>query len=106
MLDKFVTLPEALPEIDSTERRVIRDHRTFLLEHPKTTHHVISVVKGVEEQHNWYRYFMVNRIPQTLFYPIMLLNNINSLLDFDPSIATILIPDASVVNDIIVRAQS
>tara|TARA_Y100001956_G_scaffold14453_1_gene13667 strand:+ start:6959 stop:7276 length:318 start_codon:yes stop_codon:yes gene_type:complete len=103
MLNKFITFKEPIPMPNSDERRVLFDHREYLRNHKDTVTHTISASTGYAEQHNWYRYFLLNNIPTEIFYPIMIINGITDLLEFDTDIATIKIPSHGVVQDIISR---
>ncbi len=103
MLDKFITFKEPIPKPSSDERRVLFDHREFLKNHPDTITHPIAVGTGYAEQHNWYRYFLMNNFPAEIFYPIMVINGITDLLEFDSTVKTILVPSHGVVQDVISR---
>lgn len=103
MLDSFITFKEPIPEPDTDVRRVIYDHRDYLINHKDTVTHPIAVTTGYTEQHNWYRYFLLNNFPTDIFYPIMVINGITDLLEFDSSIKTILVPSHAVVQDIVSR---
>lgn len=103
MLDKFITFKEPIPEPSSDERRVLFDHREYLKHHPDTITHPIATGTGYAEQHNWYRYFLLNNFPAEIFYPIMLINGITDLLEFDSTVKTILVPSHGVVQDVISR---
>lgn len=103
MLDSFITFKEPIPEPGSDVRRVLYDHREYLANHKETVTHPISTGTGYAEQHNWYRYFLLNNFPAEIFYPIMIVNGITDLLEFDSSIKTIKVPSHGVVQDIISR---
>ena len=103
MLDKFSTFKEPIPEYGSDERRVIDNHREHLISHSGTVLHTIRPELSYPEEHNWYRYLLLNSIPANLFYPIMVVNDITDMLSFNTSIQTILIPDNGEVQSILSR---
>lgn len=97
MLDKFVTMPEAMPEIDSAERRIIRDHKSYLLNHPLTREVKVDPKYSYPERHNWYRYFMLAGIPMELWYTVLILNDLESTMSLSSEHQTLLMPDVAAV---------
>jgi hypothetical protein len=103
MLEKFTTLEAPMPEPDSDIRRVIRDHKDYLINHPTTSIHSIDPDVSYPERYNWYRYFLLKSIPTLLFYPIFVVNDITDVMSLDHDTATIILPSAHTVQSLLAR---
>lgn len=101
MLEEMVTYPEGIiPPEGSDLRRVLKDHKLYMLKHPDTKRVPLVARHSYPERHNLYAYCLDAGIATTLIYPIMLLNDINNNMEFKDTMESILIPSESVVNNI------
>lgn len=102
MLEEMVTYPsKIIPHPDSDERRVIRDHKYYIINHPKTKKVPLVSVSAYPERRNFYAYCLEQRIAPELIYPMMLINEINNNMEFKDDMEYILMPDGNVIADIL-----
>lgn len=105
MLDNFVTYTDCVPAFGSLDRQTLIDHVGYLRNHSKTVETSLDIRFLYPERNNFYAYCKLAGINVLLIYPIMLLNNISSPLDFDVDRTTILIPDLGTVSEILESAR-
>lgn len=102
MLDSFVTYESAIPALSTIERQLIIDHLDYLRNHPDTKKSVaVDPRYSYPEMHSLYAYCKLAGIPSELVFPIMLLNNLRSPMEFTPDIQSLMIPDIGVVASIL-----
>jgi len=102
MLDKFITLAEVVPSVDSTKRRVLRDHTEYLRKHPDTRIVPINPEFAWPEVHNFYAYCNLIDLDPIQVYPVMLLNRIDEPLQFSAEkYQTLIVPSALAVNEVL-----
>lgn len=101
MLDKFVTYESAIPALSTIERQLIIDHLDYLRSHPLTKDTTVDPRYSYPEMHSLYAYCRLAGIASELVFPIMLLNNLRSPMEFTPDIQTLRIPDMGVVSSLL-----
>lgn len=106
MLDKFVTYESAIPAIGSVERQLLIDHIDYMRNHPDTKKVAVNPQYSYPEIHSLYAYCALAGIPSELIFPIMLLNNIRSPMEFTPDIESLLTPDIATVYSILDSAYN
>lgn len=100
ILDKFTYKPNKL-SIDPDLRHLMITHIAHLRDHPTTT--TVNIVKEelITHQYNLYAYLNKVRIEPKLHWVIFLINNIESPELFNKDLDVLLIPDISLVEDIV-----
>lgn len=83
MLDKFITLAEVVPSLDSVKRRVLRDHTEYLRNHKDTQDIAIDPRYAWPEIHNFYAYCKLIELEPNQIYPTMLINGIDEPMQFN-----------------------
>lgn len=106
MLDSFITFVDCVPAFGGVDRQTLIDHVGYLRTHEKTKEVSLDIRFLYPERNNFYAYCKLAGINSILIYPIMLLNDIKSPLDFDLTRTSLLIPDAGVVSDILESARA
>lgn len=101
MLDRFITFTDCVPAFGSLDRQTLIDHVGYLRNHEKTTEVSLDIRFLYPERNNFYAYCKLAGINTLLIYPIMLLNNITSPLDFDIDRTTLIMPDVMTVSEIL-----
>lgn len=102
MLDKFITLAEVVPSVDSEKRRVLRDHTEYLRNHKDTRIVPIEPEFAWPEIHNFYAYCKLIELDPIQIYPVMLLNRIDEPLQFTADkYQTLIIPSAIAVSEVL-----
>lgn len=105
MLDKFITFTDCIPAFGSLDRQTLIDHVGYLRKHKLTKTVPVDIRYSYPEKNNFYAYCRLANIDPLLIYPIMLLNDIASPMDFDEHRESLLIPDVSTVASILESAR-
>lgn len=106
MLEKFITLPEVVPPLDSVTRRVLRDHTEYLRNHKDTRSVAIDPRYAWPEIHNFYAYCKLVKLQPNQIYPIMLLNGIDEPMMFNTDdFQTLIIPTSTAVAEVLETVQ-
>ena len=102
MLDKFITLDEVVPSLDSVKRRVLRDHTEYLRNHKDTRTIAIDPRYAWPEIHNFYAYCKLVGWQNNQIYPIMLLNGIDEPMQFNTDdFQTLVVPTSAAVSEVL-----
>lgn len=101
MLDSFATLAEVIPSPSSRTWKVFHDYTDFLRKHPKTKTEIVDPRYSWPEIHNFYAYCRLMKYDASIVFPMMLLNGLEDPMDFTPNITELIVPDVTVVNDIL-----
>lgn len=102
MLDKFITLSEVVPSLNSATRKLLQDYTEYLRNHPTTQTVAVNPEFAWPEIHNFYAYCKLAAIEDNQIYPMMLLNGITNPLEFTPDIyPTLITPSSNTVAQII-----
>lgn len=86
-------------------RELMLQHVDYLRKHPSTKSISVDVNKRSITLYDFFRYMMELGYPSELHFVVMLVNNIPSYLHFDLSVDNLLLPDASVVQEILAIAD-
>lgn len=105
MLDKFVTLRDNVPSIDSARRQLFIDHLEFIRNHPSTTLAPVDVRYAYPEQHSFYGYCRLKGYEDVQYYPMMLLNGLSDAMSFSKDTETIYVPSVELLQKIIASAS-
>lgn len=100
MLDKFFTLGNVLPPVNSRLRTVFNEHYDYLLNHKDTIKHVIDPHVAFISNYNLYRYMKEKGFVIEQIYPTIVINNYQSLYDFNDKQKEIFIPSMSAIEQI------
>lgn len=101
MLDKFITLAAVIPSPSTRTWKVLHDYTDFLRKHPKTVVAVVEPKFSWPEVHNFYAYCRLMEYPDSIVFPMMLLNGLEDPMNFTTDVKELLVPDVSVVANIL-----
>ncbi|ANZ50225.1 hypothetical protein PHOBOS_35 [Erwinia phage vB_EamM_Phobos] len=104
MLDSFMTYESGIPALGTIERQIIIDHLDYLRGHPETQTVSVNPSYSYPEVHSLYAYCKLAGISSELIFPLMLLNDLRSPMDFTPEIKSLIIPSMAVVAEIMESA--
>ncbi|QVW55636.1 hypothetical protein pEaSNUABM9_00040 [Erwinia phage pEa_SNUABM_9] len=102
MLEKFITLDEVVPSLDSVKRRVLRDHTEYLRNHKDTQTIPLDPRFAWPEIHNFYAYCKLVGWEPNQVYPIMLINRIDEPMMFNTDdFQTLRVPTSMAVAEVL-----
>ena len=104
MLDKFVTLNDNVPPIDTARRQLFIDHLEFIRNHPSTMLRPVDVRYAYPEQHSFYGYCRLMGYENIQYYPMMLLNGISDAMAFSKDTEMLYVPSVDLLQKIIASA--
>lgn len=101
MLEKFISLKEIMPPLDSSKRRLLIDHREFFKTHSTTVEEEVNPAFSYPEQNNFYAYCKLMGYEDTQIYVIMLINDLSDSFSFSKDTKTLLIPSVATIQQVL-----
>lgn len=100
MLKVSTTYPSKDLAIDPKKRILLNRHRDWLLNHEDTKYLNVDGSVAVSHYGNLYGYLMSMDINPILFYPILILSDLNSPSDFDKDTRALPFPSIQLIESI------